>query len=59
MTSAVAALDDADAAAPLLEKLGGLAQERRALEAELEGLQTRADAARLVTTDPAAGTIGA
>jgi site-specific DNA recombinase len=45
VANAVASLDDPDAAAPLLEKLNGLAQERRTMEAELEGLRTRADAA--------------
>ncbi|HEY8600388.1 MAG TPA: recombinase family protein [Thermomicrobiales bacterium] len=45
VAAAVAALDDADAAAPLLEKLTALAKERIGLEAQLAKLRTRADAA--------------
>ncbi len=45
VANAVAALNDFDAAAPLLIKLNGLAAERRTLETELAQLRTRADAA--------------
>ncbi len=64
VAAAVAALDDVDAAAPLLEKLTSLAKERTALESDLARLRTRADAAtatlaRLYALQEQAGQIAA